>query len=229
MPKKVNPRDEREVTDAINRLTTRLRAERADTSALRKAIAKNRAQIQKLEAWRRTRRKQLDKIRNRGARATVKAALKHVGTTEQPAGSNRGPGIIDKCQQSIIGYAGVAWCGCFAGYHAREVGGVKAINSRVAYCPFIDADSATGVNGFERGHIPLDEGRPGDFAVFDWTHDGVEDHVAIIVENLGSGAYRTVEGNTSFDNAGSQSNGGCVALRTRHSSLFGCIARPNYL
>lgn len=227
-PKKVDRDNEADVKNAIDRLTKRLRAERQENRGYRALIAKNKAQIQTLEAWRRTRKRQLAKIKNRGARATVDAALRSVGVTENPPGSNRGPGIIDRCQMDIIGYAGVAWCGCFAGYHARRFGGVSGVSSRVAYCPYIDEDAQAHRNGFV-GKVPLTEGQPGDFCVFDWEHDGREDHVGIIVENLGNGLYRTVEGNTSFDNNGSQANGGAVALRTRSSSLFGLIARPAYL
>jgi len=52
--------------------------------------------------------------------------------------------------------------------------------------------------------------------------------MAFVVENLGGGSFRSVEGNTSFDNAGSQSNGGCVAVRTRSIRDVGAIARPAY-
>lgn len=229
-PKKVNVKDKKQVIDAIERLTARLRKERREQSRLRARIAKNHAQIQKLHAWRLTRKRQLAKLQFSGQRRVVEGALRWVGTTEQPPGSNKGPTIISKCQIEIIGYDGVAWCGCFAGWHAENLAGVGAIGARVAYCPFIDADSKAKTNGFV-GQVPLGEGRPGDFAVFDWEKDGVEDHVGIIVENLGSGWYRVVEGNTSFDYTGgaaAQSNGGCVALKKRHSSTFGCIARPAY-
>lgn len=225
--KPVDPKSEPDVKAAIERLTKRLRAERRENAAFRKAIAKNRAQIQKLEAWRRTRRRQLAKIHHPGARATVEAALKHVGRTESPPGSNRGVGIIDQCQIHWLGYAGFAWCGAFAGYHVQKHGGVDAITKRIVYCPWIDEDARAGVNGL-LDRVPLDAGRPGDLCVFDWQHDGTEDHVGIIVENHGNGWYSCVEGNTSFDNSGSQSNGGAVALRKRHNSLFGLIARPAY-
>lgn len=224
---RVDPKNEQQVEDAIKRLTTRLRSERRENAAYRRAIQRNKAQIQKLEAWRRTRKRQLDKIQNRGARAAVAAALRQVGRTESPAGSNRGIGIIDECQTYWLGYAGFAWCGAFAGYHVQRYGGVSALTKRIVYCPWIDEDARAGANGLV-DRVPLDAGRPGDLCVFDWQHDGTEDHVGIIVENLGNGSYKTVEGNTSFDDAGSQSNGGAVALRTRHNSLFGLIARPGY-
>lgn len=225
-PKKVDPKDEADVQAAIERLTKRLRAERQENAVFRRAIQKNKSQIQKLEAWRRSRKGQLSKIRQPAARRVLEAALKCVGQTESPAGSNRGPGIVSKCQVEIIGYSGVAWCGCFTGYFLRKYAGLP-ITSRNAYCPYTVADAKAGTNGYKT-QVPLDKGAAGDVVTFDWQHDGVADHQGFILENLGNGWYKTLEGNTSFDDAGSQSNGGCVAIRKRYSADFAAICRPAY-
>lgn len=226
MPK-VDPKDKEQVKAALDRLTKRLRYEQQANKKLWAKIRRNKAQIQKIKSWRRRRKRQLDKLTKTGQRKVVEEALRHVGKTESPAGSNRGPHPITTCQEHVIGYSGVAWCGCFAGWLAEVFAQVGAIGVRVAYCPYIEEDARLGRNGFA-GKVALDAGAPGDFAVFDWTDDGIEDHVAVIVENHHDGTYTTVEGNTSFDDAGSQSNGGCIALRRRSINDFACIARPDY-
>lgn len=227
MPTKINSKDAREIRESIQKLTAQLRRERKAISIFRQRIANHRRRVQKLEAWRRTRKAQLSRIRDRGPRRVVEQALLRVGQTESPAGSNKGPRIVSRCQDAILGYDGVAWCGCFVGYMLRVYGSIHTISSRIAYCPNIILDAKAGINGL-KFCVKLTEGRAGDVACFDWNHDGIADHTCIIVENLGGGWYKTVEGNTSFDDSGSQSNGGCVALRKRHSSTMIAICRPRY-
>jgi hypothetical protein len=231
---KVDPKDKAQLEAALKRITAALRekrqrnrADRAEAQAARKRITRRQLRMQKLEAWGKTRRRQLAKLTKTGQRKVVEAAYKCVGVVESPAGSNRGPHPISACQKAILGYDGVAWCGCFAGWLLETFGNVGAIGARVAYCPYIEEDGRLGRNGMLKIVGPND-GEPGDLAVFDWTDDGTEDHVEVIVENLGNGNYKTVGGNTSFEGAaGSQSDGGCVAIRHRSARDF-VIVRPAY-
>lgn len=233
-PRKVNVKDKGQLEAALKRITAALREkrsrnrkDRAERKRIGQRITRRQLRIQKLKAWRATRKRQLAKLAKPGQRAVVEQAYKCVGVKESPAGSNRGPHPISTCQKHILGYDGVAWCGCFAGWLIEVFAGVDAIGSRVAYCPYIEEDGRLGRNGM-KGKVPFDEGEPGDLAVFDWTDDGTEDHVEVIVKNKGGGAYETVGGNTSFEGAsGSQSDGGCVAIRQRHSRDF-VIVRPAY-
>jgi len=64
--------------------------------------------------------------------AVVKAALAHVGKTESPADSNRGPGIISRCQRAMLGYDGFFWCGAFVGYFLEKTGGVPISRKRMS-------------------------------------------------------------------------------------------------
>ena len=228
----VDPKNEAELKSAIARLTKNLHAQRAKLKQARavvRAVAKRRSI---LRAWRATRKAQLALINGGGRRAVVEQALKCVGQTENPAGSNRGPGIVSQCQKELIGYDGVAWCGCF-GAHFLKLFGNVLVTTRMAYCPSNVTDAqkaeATGkpVNGWKGVRDRL-QGQPGDCAMMDWQKDGTADHYVIIVKNLGGGVYETVEGNTSFDNAGSQSNGGCVAHKTRNASDMLAICIPDY-
>lgn len=231
MTSKVNTKDAAELKARIAELTAKLNAQRnalKKQSALAKATA---ARIHKLAAWRAARKIQLAKLA-KGPKRALTEGMRFVGQTEKPAGSNKGPGIVSLCQKELIGYDGVAWCGCFGAYLLRHFGGVK-VTTRMAYCPYnvTDAISAQSsgkvVNGW-KGTRDKNRGRPGDCAMMDWQHDGVADHFVIIVENLGNGAYKTLEGNTSFDSAGSQSNGGCVAIKTRYAADIAAICIPAY-
>lgn len=231
---KVSPKDKQQLEAALERITKEIeakrrrnRADRRKRKRLARRITRRRLRLQKLKAWRATRRRQLAKLKVPGQRAVVKAAYDAVGRVENPPGSNRGPHPISTCQKHILGYDGVAWCGCFAGWLLEVYGRVGAIGARVAYCPFIEEDARLGRNGM-RKIVGDTQGEPGDLAVFDWQQDGTEDHVEVIVKNKGGGAYETVGGNTSFEGAaGSQSDGGCVAIRQRTARDF-VIVRPNY-
>lgn len=77
--------------------------------------------------------------------------------------------------------------------------------------------------------IPIDQGQPGDIIGF--SQNGQYKHCGIIVENLGHGMYKTVEGNTSAVGSESQDNGDGVYKKVRvNGRLFqiAYIIRPNY-
>ncbi len=166
------------------------------------------------------------KALNQSADAVVRQALGHVGKTEKPAGSNRGPGIIDTCQKHMLGYAGYFWCGAFVGYFVETVGGVAISRRRIVYTPSIVADAKNRVNGFSGWH-PSTQARVGDLALFDWTpSDGVvANHVELVVRNLGGGKLECVGGNTS--KGGQDNNGGGIYRQERKGGLIG-VARPRY-
>jgi hypothetical protein len=160
------------------------------------------------------------------ASAVVRAALEHVGKTEMPAGSNRGPGIISRCQRAMLGHDGYFWCGAFVGYFLEKTGGVPISRTRIVYTPAIVADAKAKTNGFSGWH-PVAKARPGDLALFDWMpSDGVAaNHVELVVRNLGGGRLECVGGNTS--KGGQDNNGGGIYRQERKSGLIG-VARPRY-
>ena len=53
-------------------------------------------------------------------------------------------------------------------------------------------------------------------------------HVGMLVQSLGGGRAKTVEGNTSFGPGGSQANGGCIAARVRSATEITGVATMNY-
>lgn len=153
--------------------------------------------------------------------AVVHGALKWVGTVEHPAGSNTGPHIDD--WQARFDIHAQPWCGAFAG-SMIETYGSHQVDRGVVYTPNIRDFAEKGTGGFLEWFTNANDARAGDLVLFDFGGSTIE-HVGI-VRKLGivSNQILTVEGNTSFAD-GSQSNGGCVALKSRDLSLIAGFAR----
>lgn len=197
----------------------------------RRALAKQRKRRRRLKTLRANiarARVNIIRRRKRIRRATVDAPTKalrwaneHVGKTEDPPGSNRGPGITSWQRSFGAWLIGQAWCGVFVG-KALQAAGVKGISWRIASVAYIEDDARAGRNGFKSWH-GRENGQRGDAVVV----GGRGVHVELIRHKV-EGGYETVGGNTSPDASGSQSNGGGVWHRFRSfSSVHGC-ARPNY-
>jgi hypothetical protein len=152
----------------------------------------------------------------------VSAFVAKVGTRENPAGSNSG-GIIT-AMEAFWGFGRVPWCGISSGYHAKKYGGVQGLQSDVACVAAIERHARAGTKPY--GHWqPSPQGAlPGSLVVI----GGSGVHVGMLVEPLADGGARTVEGNTSFGPGGSQSNGGCIALRTRSAGEITGVATMDY-
>lgn len=153
---------------------------------------------------------------------TVDAFLAKVGTTEAPSGSNGG-GIIT-AMQAFWGFGRVPWCGIACGYHAQKFGGVQGLQSDVAAVRAIEGHARAGRSPYGKWQSSPEGALPGSLVVIGGT--GV--HVGMLVEPLANGCAKTVEGNTSFGPGGSQSNGGCVALRIRSAGEITGVATMNY-
>jgi hypothetical protein len=82
-----------------------------------------------------------------------------------------------------------------------------------SYCPYVLHDAQAGRYGLSITNDPI----PGDVVLFDWGFDGVPDHIGIFIDGSVS-SFESVEGNTSPDSGGSQSNGGEVCRKHRRSS-----------
>lgn len=192
---------------------------------LRKKVhfARSRRRRKRIRALRSTKAANISRV--------LKASAKTVGTTENPPGSNRGPGIISKCQINILGYDGIYWCGCYTGDLTRRVGKVARITSRVAYTPATLEDGRIGQNGFVALVAPQNA-KPGDHALFNFgTSSDPVQHTGIVLRHTiqyGVPGLVCREGNTSSGSAGSQDNGGGVFDRFRpYSQVVGC-ARPDW-
>lgn len=135
--------------------------------------------------------------------------LEHeVGVTEHPPGSNLGPRVEQ--YQAVIGKwaHGEAWCASFQSWGEVEEGWRGFISAAVAGW----AEAARkGTDGLQS--IPKYAIRRGDLLCY-----GPNEHIGRVTRVLIPGVmFRTIEGNTSFDRSGSQSNGGCVAAKTRYA------------
>lgn len=193
-----------------------LKALRARLRAIRKAMVERIPVLKhRLEA----------KRHNGGAKA-ADAFAKYIGITENPPYSNKGPFPISAGQKFIIGYDGVPYCGCVAGYFAIKEGGAHIPNkARLAYVPYIKADAQAKSNGLVS--VPLSQVRRGDLICFDFD-GGVADHVGMAAGPIVNGMTDCYEANTSPSSAGSQSNGGGLFRRQRPISQVACVARPDY-
>lgn len=149
----------------------------------------------------------------------------HEGFTENPAGSNCGGHKIT-ASQHFLGYdwacrnggEGVFWCGCTAGYALIKIGGAKIPNKiRLGYNGYIEADARAKANGLRA--ISAGNASIGCLATMRYPHI-----VTILSGPDGAGYVKTGEGNTSPTNAGSQSNGGCYAIKRHHISEFTVVA-----
>ena len=152
----------------------------------------------------------------------VNAFLAKVGTTEYPPGSNGG-GVITM-MQTYWGFGRVPWCGISAGYFAKRFGGVEGLRSDVASVAAITAHSKARQAPYGSFQPTPRGAHPGAFVII----GGPGTHVGMLVQDLGDGSAKTVEGNTSFGPGGSQSNGGCIAARVRSPREIYGVATMNY-
>lgn len=139
-------------------------------------------------------------------------ALAEVGTKEVPSGSNWGPRVSQYLKSVGISFP-AAWCLAFVHwcYHRNgyELAGYGLVQSFVNWAT---KNGAIVARPFK-----------GDIVCYDWNSDRWHDHVGIVVKVLAlrwrgkafAGWVKTVEGNTSPDARGSQSNGDGVYIRYR--------------
>jgi hypothetical protein len=160
-----------------------------------------------------------------GPQAALRYARKHIGVTESPPASNRGP-LIDKWNRLVGTPPGpqAFWCGAFVNACLCAAGFTP--KPWMKSCIEIEHHARGGVEGWSWHSTP----QTGDLVLY--TEKGVAGHVGL-VERLAGGTLVTVEGNTSRQGAtSSQSNGGGVFERQRnpHDPSFPVrgYARPPY-
>ena len=105
--------------------------------------------------------------------------------------------------------SGYAWCGGFqvAAYKQAGVDLMKC--AWWFYTPYVK-NFAQKIGAWKTSNPNY-----GDMPEFDWTLDGVIDHIGAAWPDPNTASYRSVEGNTSRGTAGSQSNGGGAWVRYR--------------
>ena len=155
------------------------------------------------------------------AKKIIKTALKYVGTEADPPGN-----VIFNTHY----YGGkvqgrqFAWCVVFVWDVFRMSGASKLFfnGKKTAACQYLMAYAQK-----KEKVIPKNKGQLGDVVLFNFSGGTSPQHVGFIIKKNDDGSYLTVEGNTSAG-AGSQDNGGCVAIKTRKQSQVVFIYRPKY-
>lgn len=137
-------------------------------------------------------------------------AAKQVGTTESPAGSNRGPKVTPWLAAVGIPGGGAPWCGAFANQVRIRMG--FGDDDRMRYCPYVEADAKAGRDGWR--WVPASASPKKGWFVLYGVREAV--HIGVVREDgVHGGLIRTIEGNTSAGASGSQDNGGGVFRRER--------------
>jgi hypothetical protein len=151
-------------------------------------------------------------------------ALEDVGITENPPGSNSGPRIND-----ALKFCGVpltlpadqkSWCACMVSLWLHEMG-------YEGPWPTYKESVASWEAMAEKQNlfVPASMVRAGDLVTFQFDNNPGGDHIGIVTGQVNNGYVPTVEGNTSADDKGSQSNGGGVFARMRPVRLVNHFIR----
>lgn len=147
------------------------------------------------------------------ASAVLAAAMKHRGTIESPPGSNRTP------FGAAYGWNGVAWCNIFVSRMGFEVAGDYDLLGKFA------GTIACAQWWQKQGRFGT-EPRPGATVFFDWKGGrsiGAIDHIGLVIERLGNGRVRTIEGNAAITG---KSDG--VWVHDRSTSFIVGYGYPSY-
>jgi hypothetical protein len=204
-------------TEAAHGITPALRVK------LRNPQRRSRAEIKRAATradWRRRLRRRYD---GHGPAAAIAFARKHVGMTETPPGSNRGP-VIDKWNRlcGVPPGPSAYWCGTACNAFLMAAG--FPAQPWLKYCPDTERMARNRTGGWSWHSEP----KPGDLVLYGARE---AEHVGL-VERVSNGLLLTYEGNTSSGSAGSQSNGGGCFHRMRNprdpSFPVRGYARPPY-
>lgn len=136
-------------------------------------------------------------------------------------GTKYGRWYAEIAGESYYAENGVPYCAMFVSWCFAQAD-VKCAGLSGAYCPtMLEAAREAGAT------VSNSAAKAGDVVYFDWGNDGESDHVGIVVENKGTYLV-TIEGNTSDNSSGSQTNGGVVARKMRSFATVCGIVRPYY-
>lgn len=146
----------------------------------------------------------------------LKEAHRWVGTRESPPNTNGNP----FGREYGVNY--VAWCCEFLSVCAKHVG----VHFWQSYVPNVVALARMNHDGLTIVHSSVV--KKGDLVCFDWPGEshGTADHIGVFDHWIEVGkSFETVEGNTSPDDHGNQSNGGEVCIKTRYLSTVQAFVR----
>ena len=151
----------------------------------------------------------------------LEIARGELGTTEYPPGSNHVKYWNDYDERM----QGQPWCVIFLWWifwKAKQAAAFFA-GAKTAGCGTLGRwYQAQGMT------VPITEIRKGDIVLLNFHGTLTPEHCGIVEEVVGFGLVKTIEGNTSPGEEGSQDNGGCVARKTRTAAQIVMICRPDY-
>lgn len=150
----------------------------------------------------------------------LKVATAELGTKESPANSNM------QKYGAEYGLNGQPWCVIFLWWVFKHAGASELFldGGKTAVCSGVEKyANRADVKRWKTGSYKV-----GDLVIFDFNHDKVNDHIGIVCE-VCNGYYKCIEGNTSPNGNGSQSNGGMVCKRIRYASEIKGAYRPAYV
>lgn len=147
----------------------------------------------------------------------IDIARKEIGTTE--TGNN------DVKYGKWYGLNNQPWCAMFVSWCFAQADLSKNVAAQTKK-GFASCDA--GLKWFTKRNkiVSVGQAQPGDIVFFQFDKDPQADHVGIVVTNDGKKSLTCIEGNTSSNLKGSQSNGDGVYLKKRaYSDVMG-VARP---
>ena len=159
-----------------------------------------------------------------GANDVLNVALGEVGTTEQPPGSNKVKYNTEYYGKEVSGSA-YPWCVVFPWWVFKHAGA-----SNLFYGGQKVASSTALMNWSKKNNRWIQAGtqnaQPGDIVLFNFDKNSSDaEHTGIVLEDLGNGKVKTIEGNTG---SGNDANGGQVQIRERTLSKILGFDRPPY-
>lgn len=154
----------------------------------------------------------------------INLAYQQVGVTEYPPSSNNVIYNTEYYGHPVSG-SSYPWCAVFIWWLFKhsDLSQLFLNGNKTASC--------TAIKNFyeNQNQWYTDKNyKPGDIAILTFSKTKSIQHCGLIVENLGSGKYKLIEGNTSNNASGSQDNGGCVAIKTRQIDNIIGVCRPSY-
>lgn len=146
-------------------------------------------------------------------------AITHIGQTEHPANSNH-----VEWASVWYGLDHQPWCAMGVTRWYVDAGSKAFVKGHdYSYVPNIVNDARAGRNFLRVTKEPL----PGDVVTYNWD-GGVADHVGVFeawLPGAEGSEFHAIEGNTSSDDHGSQSNGGGCYRRVRRIAQVECFVR----
>lgn len=151
------------------------------------------------------------------ANKVLEIAKAEIGVKESPANSNKVKYNTWYYGKEVQGSA-YPWCMVFVQWVYKQAG--VSLPTKTASCGAL-------MNAAKSNKMWVTSGfQPGDLVIYNFHGANVQTDHCGIIESVQDSYVTAIEGNTSSDEAGSQSNGGMVCRKKRNKSLVIGACRP---